>query len=205
MKLFLAAESKHPDSLTKLQNFTGGLDKKTVVYIPTAANGEYYGSWKGGESIQVAQSLGADLRIVELENSAYTNVLQQIGQPDVLWIAGGMSGYLLYWMRRTKLDQALPSLLKKTLYVGSSAGVMVCSQTQNVAEWFLADPEPGAGLGPGLGLIDFEVYPHYEDELYDQIKQRWTNGKLYLLKNGEVITVVDDQVQVLGEERIIVK
>lgn len=205
MKLFLASEAKHPDTIQKLRTYIGGsFQNKKIAYIPTAGNGEFYGGWKGGGSINTVQSLGADLNIIELEDCAFRDVIAEIRGADILWIAGGMSGYLAYWMRRTELDKALPDILKDgTLYVGSSAGSMVCSTTQRVGEWYLGEPEPGAGVIPGLGLIDFEIYPHYEDDLLSEIKMHWKAGELYLLKNGEVITVEDGKVDVLGETRII--
>lgn len=206
MKLFLASEAKHPESLEKLKDFVGGFDNKSLVYIPTASNGEFYGAWKGGQSVQAVISLGAKVDIIELESHSYQNVTKAIGQPDILWIAGGMSGYLLYWMRRLGLDKIIPTLLEQgTIYVGSSAGSMVCSKTQNVGEWYLGEPEPGASHIPGLGLVDFEIYPHYQDELYPEIDKHWQKGKLCLLKNGEAITIDNEIITILGEERFIEK
>ena len=117
-----------------------------------------------------------------------------------------MSGYLLYCIRRVELDKALQEFLAKgMIYVGSSAGSMICAKTQSLADWYIGETEPGASLIPGLGLIDFEIYPHYEDNLYDEINKRWTKDKLFLLKNGEVITVLGEKIEVLGEKRIIDK
>lgn len=205
MKLFLASEAKHPESIKNLKKFIGGSFRgKKIVYIPTASNGKYYGAWKDGESIRKAISLGTELKIVELEDDVYRDVISEIKGADILWIAGGMSGYLLYWFRRTKLDKKLPEILKSgTVYVGSSAGSMICAKTQNSSEWYLGEPEPGASLVSGLGLIDFKIYPHYETNLLPQIKKHWKHGELYLLKNGEAITVVDDKVDVLGKKRVL--
>jgi dipeptidase E len=205
MTLFLASEAKHPESIAKLTQFVGSFTNKRIAYIPTAANGAGYGSWKTGQSVQVARSLGAKLDIIELEDCVSTNVIDRIGQPDILWMAGGAAGYLLYWIRRCQLDKALPKILKQSIYVGSSAGSMICATTQNASDWYLGEPEPGANLLPGLGLIDFEIYPHYEDKLLPEIDQHWKKGKLYLLKNGEAITVVNGKVTVLGEERVLSK
>jgi dipeptidase E len=201
----LAAEAKNPRSLVKLKKYIGGsFEGKKIAYIPTAANGEFYGSWKGGESIQEVLSLGAEVKVVELESCVYQDIYPQIRGCDILWMAGGQSGYLLYWIRRSMLDKKLNEILDEgTIYVGSSAGSMVCSRTQYASEWFIGEPEPCASLYPGLGLIDFEIYPHYEDELLPQIKKLWTKGELYLLKNGEVIIVEDDKVEVLGKKRIL--
>lgn len=208
MKLFLASEAKHLDSIDKLKDFVGGsFGSKRIAYIPTAANGEYFGSWKGGGSIRVASSLGAEIDIVELESFGYQDIYSKINKADILWMAGGMTGYLLYWIRRVELDKKISEILKNIIYVGSSAGSMICSKTQNISDKYIGEEEPGASIFPGLGLIDFEIYPHYEEDLYDQINDNWKegDGKLCLLKNGEAITVVDGKVTILGEERWIEK
>ena len=204
-RLFLASEAKNPLTIPKLKQFIGGsLKGKRLVYIPTAANGEFYGAWKGGESVRVAMSLGAEMEIIELESCVYQDVVKKISGADILWIAGGQTGYLLYWMRRSMLADSLSNILDGgTTYVGSSAGSMACSKTQNVSDWYLGEPEPGANLMPGLGLIDFEIYPHYEESLLPEIKKHWKKGDLYLLKNGEVVTVEGKKITVLGEKRIL--
>ena len=207
MKLFLASEAKHPESLKKLKKFVGDSFKnQRIAYIPTAANGEGYGAWKGGESVKVVKSLGANLTIVELEASNFADIYTPLKQASIIWFAGGQTGYLLYWLRRVKLDKLLPKLLKDgKIYVGSSAGSMPASKPQFVSEWHLGEPEPGASLLPGLGLVDFEIYPHYEEKLLPRIKKRWKKGKLYLLKDGEAITVIDGTVAVLGKQQVLKK
>jgi dipeptidase E len=204
-KLFLASEGVDPKTLIKLRRFIGGSFKgKKIAYVPTAANGDHYGAWKSGGSIKVVPNLGADFKLIELESCVYQDVYSQIKGADILWIAGGQTGYLLYWFRRSGLDKKLHEILDSgTVYVGSSAGSMACSMTQYTSEWYLGEPELGASLLPGLGLIDFEIYPHYEEKLLPQIKKLWKKGELYLLKDGEVITVVGDKVEVLGKKRIL--
>ncbi len=203
MKIFLSSEGKHPKTIEKLKTFVDGkLSDKKVAYVVTAANGEFYGAWKASESIQVIKPLFPKFTIVELEDFQQRDVLQTIKSADILWIAGGFTGYLLYWMRRCGLAQKLPNLLDKGLvYVGSSAGSMACSHTQSASDWYLREPEPGAELIPGLGLIDFEIYPHYQEEFLPEIEKHWHKGRLALLKDGEVITKVNDTITWLGEER----
>lgn len=204
-RLFLASEGVDPETLTILRKFIGGSFKgKKIAYVPTAANGDHYGAWKDGGSIKIVPNLGADFKLIELENCVYQDVYPQVRDADILWIAGGQTGYLLYWFRRSGLDKKLDEILESgTIYVGSSAGSMACSKTQYASEWYLGEPEPGASLLPGLGLIDFEIYPHYEEKLLPQIKKLWKKGELYLLKDGEVITVVGGKVEVLGKKRIL--
>ncbi len=54
------------------------------------------------------------------------------------------------------------------LLIGDCAGAMVCSKTLKVASNVI--PEPMAEVAYGLGLIDFEIWPHY-DKKYEDIKK----------------------------------
>lgn len=203
MKLFLASEAKNPESFPKLEEFVGGLKNKRVVYIPTASNGYGFGFWRGGETIRLLKNLPVKLSVVELESYLFEDVLEKIKGNEIVWFGGGLGGYLLYWIRRVRLDLLLNKMLKQgVVYVGSSAGSMIAAKTQYLNELFPDDEERGASYIPGLGYIDFEILPHYEETMRSVIKKKWKWGKLYLLKDGEAITVVDGQVKVLGKEKI---
>jgi len=206
MKLFLASEAKHPDSINKLDQFVNGLKGKKIAYIPTATNGEMpYDHWRTESgSWQLVQTLNAQVEAVVLEDYRTENIIDHLKDKDIIWVAGGVCGYLMYWMRRRQLDKHIRSLLDSGIvYVGSSAGSMVCSPTLDLAENYLTDMEYGASAIPGLGLIDFDIFPHFEDHLLKEIKQSYFGQKMYLLKNGEAILVEDQQIEVFGQSRII--
>lgn len=210
-RLFLASEASHPESIKKLEDFVGSLKGKKIAYIPTAANGEDpYGTWKKGTTFNLVKKMGAKLTPVVLED--YTEdkdnkrVLKLIKGKDIVWFAGGMCGYLMYWVRRFELQDHINDILESgTVYVGSSAGSMVCAKTLDTAEHYLDLPEKGAGVIPGFGLVNFHFYPHYEDEMLPKLKKIWNKGDLYLVKNGEAITIVDGKIEILGEKRILRK
>lgn len=205
MKLFLASEAKHPESIKKLAEFVGGFEGKRIAYIPTAANGEWgWESWKDGGSWKLINTLGAHVTVFQLEEYRNQNMETVLAGYNILWFAGGMPGYLMYWIKSVGLDNSLKTLLQKgAIYVGSSAGAMVTAQTLEVATWGFVDNDLGAKNMAGLGLVDFDIYPHYDESLYEKIKATYTGNKLYLLKNGEEIIVEDGKVQIVGEERII--
>ncbi len=205
MKLFLASEAKHPETIMKLDKYIGGFTGKKIAYLPTAANGEGWGSWKNGGSWNLVQSLDANISLIQLEDYPTSEILEKLENKDILWFAGGFCGYLMYWMRRKQLDKHLHSLLKKgKIYVGSSAGSMVTGKSLDIAEWYLTDQEWGASFIPALGLVDFDIYPHFEDGQLEEIKKSYKGNKLYLLKNGEEIIVEDSKITVVGEERIVI-
>lgn len=205
MKLFLASEAKHPESIKKLTEFVGGFDGKSIAYIPTAANGEQgWESWKNGGSWKLINTFNANITVVQLEEYRINNVSDVLRGKDILWFSGGMPGYLMYWIKSAGLDKTLRSILDQgSIYVGSSAGAMVTGNNLDVATWGFVDNDLGAENMPGLGLVDFDIYPHYEDSLHEEIKKKFKGNKFYLLKNGEEIIVEDGEIRVIGEERIV--
>jgi len=212
VKLFLASTIKHPNSLKDLEKFVDGFKDKKIAYIPTASNGEDgYGVWKDGGSWKAVNTLGAAVTLVILEEHRTEEVLKSLQEADILWFAGGFWGYLMYWIRRHDLERVIPKLLKEgKTYVGSSAGANVASKSLDLAEWFKYgleenNEEKGGSLFRGLGLVDFDLYPHYEDGLYDYVKKNYKGEKMYLLKEGESIEVDNDKIKVNGEERVLEK
>ena len=206
MKLFLSSEAKHQDSIAKLRKFVGGFEGKSIAYVPTAANGENpYDEWQTeSSSWKLVNTLGAHVTPVVLEEYKNSSAIDVLKDKDIIWFAGGACGYLMYWLRRCELDKHLPALLEAgSVYVGSSAGSMITGPNLDIVEWYLGESEAGASVIPTLNLVDFTIYPHYEDELLPEIKKHWKGNQLYLLKNGEAIAVVDGKVEVLGEERIL--
>lgn len=203
-KLFLASEAKHPESMQNLEKFVGGLKNKSIAYIPTAANGEeQWGTWQKGDTWKLINRSGANVEGVLLEDYKDSSVIKHLKGRDIIWFAGGMCGYLMYWVRRCEIDKHINEFLESgSVYVGSSAGSMVCANSLEIAEVFV-DREIGASIFPGFGFIDFDFYPHYEDEMLPRIKSEWQGGDLYLVKNGEAIAVVNSKIEVLGKRRIL--
>ncbi|KXK10423.1 MAG: putative peptidase [Microgenomates bacterium OLB23] len=203
MKLFLASEAKHPDTIKKLSEYVDGLAGKKIAYIPTAANAEGWESWKEGGSWKLLHTLKAEITLVQLEEETNPSVRSKLANQDIIWFGGGYCGYLMYWIRHRQIDTYLPELLKKSLYVGSSAGSMITAHSLKTAEWGFVDAEYGAHLIPGLGYTDFDIFPHYQEDQLNLIKQNYKGSKLYLLKNGEEIIYEDGLVTLVGKERII--
>ncbi|MDP2638148.1 MAG: Type 1 glutamine amidotransferase-like domain-containing protein [Candidatus Levybacteria bacterium] len=204
MRLFLASEVKNPPTFKKLTEYIGKFKGKKIAYIPTAANGQGWESWKTGGSWELSQSLSADISLILLEDYWNKDVASQLEGKDVIWFAGGQPGYLLYWIRRTQIDKHIKRILDSgTLYVGSSAGSMIAGKSDEVTEWYEGENEHGANAIPTLNLVDFDIYPHFRDEQLEYIKKHYKGNKLYLLKDGEEIIVEDEKIMVIGEERIV--
>jgi len=210
MRLFLASEGSDPRTIKNLESYLGGFSGKSVVYIPTARNGlGLSNTWKDSDTWKFLNSSGMNVTSVQLEDYIYNLDIKLFENKDILWFSGGTASYLMYWIMRTGFDQMLPKILEKSLYVGSSAGSMVTGPNLNVCEWYIGETERGAKNIPALKLVDFDIYPHFDDSLYGNIKEKYKGKKMYLLKNGEEIIVEGNdraggaKISVIGEERVI--
>jgi len=203
MRLFLASEGKNPLTVSSLKDYVGGFSGKSIAYIPTAANGEGWGSWKAGGSWEMVQKLGAQITLVQLEEYGNGGLDQVLRGKDIIWMAGGYCGYLLYWIGRTHLEEMLPEFLKHSLYLGSSAGSMITAKELDAGEWYLEERVRGAVSIPGLDLVNFDIYPHYDESKLDLIQANYRGNALYLLKDGEHILFENGEIRVVGKERIV--
>jgi dipeptidase E len=124
-----------------------------------------------------------------------------IRETDVLLVNGGDSLYLAHWMRESRLADLLPSL--ETVWVGLSGGSMV--MTPRIGEDFVIW-KPPAGGDEALGLVDFSIFPHVDNEDLPQNTmanaEKWAAGlpgPAYAIDDETAIQVVDGTVEVVSE------
>jgi dipeptidase E len=145
------------------------------------------------------RSVGA-LELTALPSVARTVWLPQVQEADVLLVNGGDTIYLDRWMRESGLAELLPTL--DLVYVGLSAGSLVMSPA--VADDFASWTRPVGG--EGLGLVDFEIFPHLDhpdlSENTTADAERWAAGLSrpgYAIDDETAIKVVDGVAEVVSE------
>src|SRR6476660_5142175 len=101
-----------------------------------------------------------------------------VQETDVLLGSGGDALYLSHWMQESGLVDLLPSL-DETVWVGLSAGSMV--MTPRIGEDFVGWKPPTGG-DETLGIVDFSIFPHLDNEALPQNTmagaERWAAGLL---------------------------
>ncbi len=142
-----------------------------------------------------------------LELTALPSVDKEIWVPmvketDVLLVNGGDTMYLCYWMQQSGLADLLPSL-RETVYVGLSAGSLV--MTPRIGEDFVSWRPPTGG-DRTLGLVDFAIFPHLDNEAMPDNNmanaEKWAAGlsvPAYAIDDQTAIQVIDGAVQVISE------
>jgi len=203
MKLFLTSHTITDNLVQPFESLIGkDISGLKVAFIPDAADATpgTDKAWVEEDKQFLIDNYEWDLTTYELRDKT-PNDMKDLFAYDAIWVNGGLSGYLVNIMRSSGFEYILPDLFEKGIvYCGSSAGSMVMSKTQDASSWYIGEPEPEAIKTPGLGYIDFQIYPHYEDSLYDEILSNAKNDMKYvLLRNGEAVSVADEYVAYHGE------
>jgi dipeptidase E len=105
------------------------------------------------------KSLGV-LELTALPSLDEEHWLPVVQETDALLVCGGDVFYLGYWMRQSGLADLMPSL-RETVWVGVSGGSMVMAP--NIGEYFVGWKPPTGG-DSALGMLDFSVFPHLDNE-----------------------------------------
>jgi dipeptidase E len=142
-----------------------------------------------------------------LELTALPSIKQEIWvsmlkQTDALLVGGGDCQYLCYWMQQSGLADLLPSLLRRMVYVGLSAGSMIMTRFGTTYGHHTLPPE----TKKSLGLVDFALHPHLDYELFPE-NSLANLEKLaatipvpsYAIDDETAIKVLDGKVELVSE------
>ena len=147
------------------------------------------------------RSLGV-LELTALPSIKRENWVTPVEEADALLVFGGDVLYLCRWMRESGLAELLPSL-RKTVYVGVSAGSMV---TAPIFGETYDDPNAPFVIEKGLGLVDFALLPHLDHENHPEsstAKVERMAAKVpvptYGIDDQTAIKVVDGVAEVISE------
>jgi peptidase E len=197
MKLFLCSSNLTKNLCDDLKDLIGTpIDNLKVVFITTASNptpeeGRSDARSYQLESIeQLKQFPNWEVTELDIEKYEKNNLKDYLASFDVIFMDGGYTGYLMNVLNEYNVPDFLFELLNSNIiYIGSSTGSMIMSKTFTAAEWYPGEEDPKSANISGLGLIDFEIFPHYKDDMLKEIQEkRSPNIDYYLLSDGQAIS-----------------
>jgi dipeptidase E len=223
MKLLLTSNGlSTPPIADALEELVGKPRKETkIAFVPTAGfagddKQHHEKAWLIND-LNRAKEFAGSIDIVSLADLSEEDVLKRLEEADIIFVGGGNTFYLSYWMGRLGLFDALPELLKTRVYVGISAGSMVATQSIRTASQAINDPDKyhtkqydelgprGRSAGRAAKLVDFVVRPHlnsriFPDKTGDGLQAIATELKLplYAIDDNCAVKVADDQIEVVG-------
>ena len=187
------------------------IEESSALFVPSAI----YGIRGGAQIIRgvISGTLGDPFCEIGwksmglLELTALPTIKKELWVPmlletDALLVGGGDCQYLTYWMQQSGLADLLPELLRKTVYVGLSAGSMIMTRFGTT----YGNHALPAETARSLGLVDFAIHPHLDNEQFPQnslVNYEKLASTLpmpsWLIDDQTAIKVVDDKVEVISE------
>lgn len=187
------------------------VEEASALFIPTAI----YPLANGGELAAkvICGTLGdpfcqlgwKSLGLLELtalpsiKRDRWVSLLQRT---DALLVGGGDCQYLTYWMQKSGVAELLPELLKRTVYVGLSAGSMIMTRYGTTYGGHTLPPE----TPKSLGFVDIAIHPHLDHEWFpansmENLEKLAATLPMssYLIDDQTAIQVVGGEIKVISE------
>lgn len=220
MKLLLTSNGLSNDSIAKaFQELIGKKPKDSkVAFIPTAANPERIDKDWLIDDLYNIKKRGYYVDVVELtaiKPNKLKNVLQKM---DAIFVGGGNTFYLSYWMQKSGLWNILPELLETKVYAGISAGSIITGDSLKLSSHALKNFEDhkdedyelighkGESSGKSLKLVNFIFRPHLNSnhslrnrKKFLQEIAKHIKTPIYAIDDASAVKVVDGKVEVISE------
>lgn len=193
MTKFILFSEPQEEVLQKLKSELFVKDGMIVAYMLSDGshpnNAKYEKFWQdyivsnGAKAVKINNSLRSN----DAENEA-----EKIKNSNAIILTGGNTFKFLHHLKESGLDKVIIEFAKsgKTI-VGFSAGAIILSPTIEIAELpTLDDNLVGITELTGLRLIDFDVYPHYEESKHQAIVDEYekrTGRQVKRLTNEDLI------------------
>ena len=192
MKVYLASYAMM--TMGKIiKNEGGELTRKRAIFIPTA--GDPYENKDFVEADKIAlQKYGIEVTDLDLRNKTEEEVNESLAMADILLVAGGDTFYLMEKLKEGGADRAIKNFISRGgIYIGSSAGSIVCCPTIEGAEKF-DNPKLAPNLENfnGMDIFNEVVIPHtHKEKYFERVEE--TTEKL-TSKGFKVHHLTDDDV-----------
>lgn len=179
---------------------TKSSSKMRAAFIATAADPYEDKSFVDVDRNKLVE-MGFSTVDVDLKNKTIDLLKDEFKNIDLILMAGGNTFYLLDHIRKSGFDRLLPDLLDKgVIYVGSSAGSLVCCSTIESAKRFDdSTVAPDLKNYDGLGFYDKAIIPHAQKEKYFE-RIEITKKEMADVGQEVVILTDDEAIMIIGGE-----
>lgn len=189
-----------------------------VAFIPTAGLAEKDDKgWLITDMYRI-KSLGCYVDIVDIAQLPKNEWLPRLEWCDVIFVGGGNTFYLSYWMQQSGLFAELPRLLESRVYAGISAGSMITGTSLVLTTQASKQPQAFVDedyneLGPKgrsavetLRFVDFLVRPHLNSASFPLAsmhsiaeRAKHMSETIYAIDDDSAVQVVGNEITVISE------
>ncbi len=218
MKLLLTSNGLSNDSIAKaFQELVGKVPKDAkVAFIPTASNPEREDKgWLIQDMYRIHQQ-GYKVDVVELTALKSAEIAKILKGTDAIFVGGGNTYYLSYWMQKTGLFELIPKLLRDgKVYAGISASSMMAGSSLMpskaikggfIDEHYQEMSLKSEGSDRALELVDIIFRPHLNSEFFPMVREanlskiaKTLSAPLYALDDESALKIVGSKIEVISE------
>ena len=166
-----------------------------VAFIPTAGLADAGDKeWLINDMYRI-RSLGCYVDVVDIAQLKKDEWLPRVDVCDVIFVGGGNTFYLSYWMQQSGLFEMLPELLKNKVYAGISAGSIVTGASLTLTSQAIKNPRAfedeqyelfgpvGRSSAKSLHFVDFVFRSHF-------------NSRFFFMVNKDELEVVAGEIEI---------
>ncbi len=208
MKLLLSSAGLSNQTVVSALEKLLGKSAKGIklAFIPTAANVEAGDkSWMIDDLNNFIKA-GFEVDIVDISAVSKDIWLPRLQTAEVLILGGGNTFHLMYWVKKSGLQDELPELLKTKVYAGISAGSCIAGPTILNSVQNLFGESYEIEIRDGLGLVNFQIIPHLNSPYFEKIREenleeasKKISEPVYVIDDQSAVAVEDEKVEVVSE------
>lgn len=175
-------------------------EDSSVAFINNAADLDP-NPWYVRSDVKQLEDLKFKVQEIDLKEYSQQSLYDLLSTFDVIWVSGGNTFYLLYWVRKSGFNKVIKQLLDEgTVYVGVSAGSIIMGNTIETSGWKGWDDPTVVDLEnfDGLKLVDLSIFAHYDSQYEKLVEENRHKvpGKLVCLQDDQAL-VVNPQVKLI--------
>jgi dipeptidase E len=217
MKLLLTSNGLSNDSIAKAFQELIGKDPKDarVAFIPTASHASRGDKgWLIDDMYRIRER-GYAVDVIELTALKPSETRKALGVADAIFVGGGNTFYLSYWMQETGVFDLIPELLKTKVYAGISAGGILAGASLlpskaikegYIDEHYYERSLEEDGSDRALKLVDIVFRPHLNSPSFPTVtKENLTKiapqlkNPIYALDDDSALKVIDGKMEIISE------
>lgn len=174
-----------------------------VAFITTAAYGESnHPTWMEKDRKSLQDCGITEIEDLDLKEKTREELEKILADKDIIYVNGGNTFYLLYWVRKSGFDSALAGWLRKGgLYAGVSAGSYIACPTIEQATWKHQDRNRiKIADFTALNLVPFLITAHFEEKYRSILNQaaKRTPYPIVALADTQAVLIKGKSIAIIG-------
>lgn len=154
------------------------------------------------DQLKKLEDMGFQVRDLDIEGQDEESLRNFLADTNVIFVQGGNTFYLLKATKESSFDKVVKEAIEReVVYIGVSAGSMICGPTIETAGWKGMDNNiVGLKDLTALNLVPFNLFVHYTPDQAEVIRHSHPSSKypMTILSDEQAVLVQDGKTKFIG-------